>query len=701
MSKLYFALVIHNHQPVGNFEYVLEDSYKKSYFPFLEKLFKYPKLKVVLHYSGNLLSWFDDKHPEAIDMIKTLVKDGRAEILSGGFYEPILTSIPETDGIMQIKELTSYIKNRFDYNPKGMWLAERVWEPHLPELLKTAEIEYLPIDDYHFKLAGMDSEQLFGYYITEENGNPLKLFPGNETLRYSIPFKDVNSIIEYFKDVYDKNDFPFLMLADDGEKFGVWPGTYKHCYEDGWLDRFFSALENNSGWMETITLNEYQEKFYPLGKVYLPTASYREMGEWSLPAESVQDYVRIFSEMQRLFGDKAKGLLSGGTWRNFFAKYTESNHIHKKMLCVSDKVHKAASKLNLKKPDDTETANGLMHEIWKGQCNDAYWHGIFGGLYLPHLRSSLYKSLISAQSAAEQILFSDKRNDLIVEEGDIDCDGFKDIYMSRGNLTLFFTEESGALVELSLKDKKINILDILTRRFEAYHSKLSDATINDSHETQTIHESFSAKEGDLQNYLVYDKHRRMSLVDHFFEAGISLDNIIKSEYDERGDFVGFPYNIDKIIEKGISGLKLSRKGFVAGSEINIEKTILLDGSDLRVDYELKGRYNGIFATEFNLCFLGSPNVSIQAGDRLLKIKEKGIHDNIRSFSVVADFLGLKVGFDFDEEINLWHYPVETISLSEQGIEKIYQGTAFLFLKNLDFDNSKKLGFNIKFSEVKL
>lgn len=701
MSKLYFAFVIHNHQPVGNFEHVLEDSYKKSYFPFLEKLLKYPSLKIVLHYSGNLLSWFEKKHPEAIDMIRSLVKDGRAEILSGGFYEPIISSIPETDRIMQIKELASYIKSRFDYNPKGLWLAERVWEPHLPESLKKAEIDYLPIDDYHFRLAGIEDGQLCGYYMTEESGNPLKLFPGNETLRYLIPFREVDSVISYFREIHDKSDSPFLMMADDGEKFGVWPETYRHCYEEGWMDRFFSALESNSDWIETITLNEYQGKFYPLGKVYLPTASYREMGEWSLPAETVQSHGIIFSEMQRLFGDKTKSLLSGGTWRNFFAKYPESNHIHKKMLYVSNRVHKAKGKLKLKKPEEAETADSLMHELWKGQCNDAYWHGIFGGLYLPHLRSSVYRSLIGAQSGAEQILFRNKRDNFTVEKGDIDCDGFNDVYMSKGNLILFFTEESGALAELSLKNKKINVLDTLTRRFEAYHAKLSGGNFNNSNETQTIHESFSAKESDLQNYLVYDKHRRVSLVDHFFEAGISLDNVAKSEYEERGDFIGFPYSMKKITSEKNPGLKLSRKGVVAGNEVNLEKTILFGESDLRVDYELNGRYNGIFAPEFTLCLLGSPDVSIHAGGRLLKVKEKGIHNNIKDFSVVAEFLDLKIGFCFDDEIDLWHYPIETISLSEQGIERIYQGTAFLFLKNLDFDGCKKTGFNIKFSEVKL
>ncbi len=290
MSKLKLILSIHNHQPVGNFEHVLEEAYQRAYLPFLERFLEHRKLKIVLHYSGKLLLWFEKRHPEAIDMIRTLIKDGRAELLSGGFYEPVLCSLPENDRVMQIEELTAYIKDRFGYTPKGMWLAERVWEPHMPKDILQAGIEYLSVDDYHFKLAGLENRDLFGYYVTEENGHSIKVFPGSEELRYRIPFKDVDNVMSYLKEVSMAGGSPLLTMADDGEKFGLWPDTYKHCYEDDWLNRFFSALEENSDWIETTTFAGHQERFYPNGMVYLPAASYREMGEWTLPPDSALDY---------------------------------------------------------------------------------------------------------------------------------------------------------------------------------------------------------------------------------------------------------------------------------------------------------------------------------------------------------------------------------------------------------------------------
>jgi len=738
MSKVYFILSIHNHQPVGNFDQVFEDAYKKAYLPFLQRLNAHPKLKLVLHYSGNLLVWLKEKHPQAIDMITDLIRVGRVELLSGGFYEPVLCSLPEDDRVMQIREMTGYIKDMFGYNPRGLWLAERVWEPHMPKYISAAGLEYLPVDDYHFKLAGVEDRDLLGYHITEENGSLVKVFPGSEELRYSIPFKDVSTVMSYFKNISETGGFPLLTMADDGEKFGVWPETYKHCYKDGWLEQFFSALEKNSDWIETTTFREYQDRFYPVGRVYLPTASYREMGEWTLPPNGALDYEYALNEMKGLFGERAKSFLRGGTWRSFFAKYPESNHMHKRMLMISKKAHEAVKRVKGSRlrrvAEETkgqrvkELSHKLLHELWKGQCNDAYWHGIFGGLYLPHLRSSLYKHLLNAESMAEDILGSEgssfaalrrmgqrvhpsqrygewvrgSKSYEFVEEGDLDCDGFRDICISKEGITAFFTEDSGALVELSIKKKQINVLDVLTRRPEAYHSRIS-ATPQDASaeglgrgETRTIHDRLSTKESGLTDYLVYDNYRRASLLDHFFDYNIKLDELMKSGYNEKGDFIGSPYFLKYT---GKDGVRLTREGVASGNNVKVEKNVLFRKSGIRVDYLIEGRYDGIFAAELNLSFSGSPYSSIHAGGRTLFMKDKSMHRGIKNFYIKDKGLDMKLEFSFDEKTDVWHYPVETVSLSEGGAERIYQGTAFLFMKKFDFNGDKRLGFSISCEEA--
>ena len=83
------------------------------------------------------------------------------------------------------------------------------------------------------------------------------------------------------------------MFGDDGEKFGTWPETHKHVYEDGWLERFFDALLQNQHWIQVTTLAETIDHVPPVGKIYLPDSSYREMTEWVLPTEQLVEYERV------------------------------------------------------------------------------------------------------------------------------------------------------------------------------------------------------------------------------------------------------------------------------------------------------------------------------------------------------------------------------------------------------------------------
>ena len=45
MKKINLAIGIHNHQPIGNFDHVIEEAYKKAYKPFLDVLQEIPEDK--------------------------------------------------------------------------------------------------------------------------------------------------------------------------------------------------------------------------------------------------------------------------------------------------------------------------------------------------------------------------------------------------------------------------------------------------------------------------------------------------------------------------------------------------------------------------------------------------------------------------------------------------------------------------------
>jgi alpha-amylase/alpha-mannosidase (GH57 family) len=182
-------------------DYILEEAYAHAYMPFFDVLKSFPDVKINLHFSGYLFSWLCEHKPEYVELLKKLKKRGQLEIVSGGMYEPVLALLSEEDGISQIKMHQDLMESVFHEKPKGMWLAERVYEPQIPKTLHKADIAYTLVDDNHFKSIGLEDKDLYGYFVTEFEGHPLFVFPGLEFLRYSIPFKPLSVLDEYFKTI--------------------------------------------------------------------------------------------------------------------------------------------------------------------------------------------------------------------------------------------------------------------------------------------------------------------------------------------------------------------------------------------------------------------------------------------------------------------------------------------------------------------
>ncbi|RKZ20493.1 4-alpha-glucanotransferase [bacterium] len=473
MNKVNFIIGFHSHQPVGNFDFVLEDAIKRCYKPLLETIRKFPGVKVSLHFSGILYEYFIEKHPYLMDWVREMVDRGQVEIMSGGFYEPILPIIPEEDAVQQIQMMNQFIRERFNFEPAGIWLTERVWEPHLPSLLRKAGMRYTVVDDAHLLSGGVPEGRIFNLFLTEHNGEKLFIFPISKKLRYLIPFREIDETIEFLGSIGGG----LAVIADDGEKFGVWPGTYKRVYEEGYLEEFFRRIESTP-WIETLTFKDALEGVQPEGPVYMPTASYSEMMEWVLPTE---DRIQ-FEELEKNADKTIRKFLKGGFFRNFFLKYPEANHMHKRMLMVSEKLR----------------GRGIEEKIdlFKAQCNCAYWHGVFGGLYLPHLRQAIYQHLIMAERGIDG-------EGILIE--DFDLDGEEEAIIRMGKYNLILHPSGGKVIEFDIKEPPVNLMNVITRRKEAYHRFLGMKGNFDGR--KTIHEVITSKDEDLERFLKYDSVR--------------------------------------------------------------------------------------------------------------------------------------------------------------------------------------------------
>jgi len=711
MPKVQFIFAIHNHQPVGNFDFVAEDAYQKSYLPFINVLEHHPKIKIVLHYTGILYRLFEKFHPEFIEKLRMLVADGRAEILSGGFYEPILAVLHDDDKIGQIRTLSAYINRKIGYDAQGMWLAERVWEPHVAKFIATAGISHVVVDDFHFKMAGLHDDELDGYYLTEEQNSLVSMFPGSERLRYLIPFRRPEDTIELLAGFRSSERNRLMVMADDGEKFGVWPETFHSVYEEGWLDRLFTLIEQNDGWLETTTFSEYCRKEPPRGRIYLPTASYMEMGEWSLPTRAMKEYDDALARAKNSPDfEVLRHFIKGGIWRNFLVKYPESNHLHKRMMMASRKVHDALDNFDAHGARKGAAASWMLDHLYQSQCNDAYWHGVFGGLYLPHLRSAMYEHLIRAEYIADEMRWQgpgamtqkqllegndlrekSKLSWLEIEKGDFDRDGSEEVMLNSELLNLFIDPaEGGRITELDWKPLSFNLMNTLTRRREGYHDKILQAAGRNASGSQdsgvkTIHDRVTAKEEGLQRHLFYDWYSRGSLLDHFLGTGVDLAGFMKSEYHETGDFILGAYGVKCKQSKVNATVTMERSGNVAGFNVRLRKELLLRSGapEVSVVYEIENlsdeALNASFGSEFNFSLLGG-----NAPDRYYDIPgytlEKrnlasiGETNDVKQVALVDEWLKLRLTLVFSQPALLWRAPVETVSQSEAGFERVFQSS---------------------------
>lgn len=623
-DTLTLLLAVHNHQPVGNFGSVFDRAFRDCYLPFFQILERHPRIRVTVHFSGPLWEAMQSKERETFGLVAGLVARGQVELLGGGFYEPILAIIPESDRQGQLRMMGDFLEESFGRRPRGCWLTERVWEPHLAKTLAEAGLEYTLLDEEHFRAAGV--EDIHRLYVTEDEGRPLRLFPIDKKLRYLIPFRPIEEVSAYLEDVRRRGGL--AILGDDGEKFGLWPGTKSWVYDEGWLERFLSCLESDPG-IATRTFSEALSAGPYGGRVYLPPGSYEEMMEWVLEPEAAG----VFAELKKAVSGAQSRFLRGGFFREFFLKYPESDHLHKRMLAVSRSLAADASE-------------PVRRELYKAQGNDPYWHGVFGGLYLPHLREAAYDHLLQAESRLPPE--PDWR------ASDAEADGQAVLSWRDGLFGLQVKpSRGGAVTEIDYFPLRRNLTDVLSRRPEAYHQRRAAAEPGSG---GSIHEMAKALPLEAERMARYDQRPRWCGLDHFLHPDTTSAEFESSACAELGDFVDRPYawSIDR------DRLRLSRKGLVGPpgrrTQMSVCKEIKAGAGEVRIVSTL----TNLAASEVDILF-GSQWCFYQ------------IPEEFARHASGASLAGGRLRLSFEPAQDVWSYPLQTLSQSETGFDIIHQG----------------------------
>ena len=418
------------------------------------------------------------------------------------------------------------------------------------------------------------------------------------------------------------------------------------------------------------------------------------MGDWVLPPEESQVFGPMLHAAQDAKSPEAR-YLRGGFWRNFQVKYTEINDLHKQMLRTSAKV--AAM------PAGAERLAAEDH-LHRGQSNDCYWHGLFGGVYITHMRLATFEHLIAAEDIADGTYRrANAGAALPALLADLDLDGASEVQLANAGARLQIDPaEGGSITALDLRAPHHALLAVMRRRPEAYHEKLRAHAAAEAAGTSTsapsegggvasIHDIVSVKEPGLAAKLKYDDYERRSALLRLYPAGTSSRAIADGVAKSIGSFTGTPW---ALTEHDDHSATLTATQLIGDTTIAATRTIRLAGGrmDPTITVETSLAHTGgpalsaVLDEEWNLMLLGgggNPAAHWTAAGVRTAHDSPGEAAAGVALSSGNDYLGIALSTTTAPHASAAWAPIETISNSEGGFERVYQGSSLHLLRSIE------------------
>ena len=650
MRKTTLILGTHNHLPLGLGQAAAEESYQGSLKPFLSVMYRYPEFPVTLHYSGNLLEWLEEYHPEFLTLLAEMVSRGQVEVLGGGYYDPILTLIPTNDKLGQLEKMTTWLRVRFETRPRGCWIAENVWEPSLASVLRASGIDYTFVDEGQFRIAGVPEAALWHAFLTEDQGKIISLFPLSEGLaaiaRDASPADAIQFLRGDSRESVGEGGAVAVHLIDG-------TAAARSLLQGSWLEQFIRLAAENADWLEPGTPGQYLKENPPTRRLYIPSSSSTEMMSWALP----QDRRDVYDETRRRCDGpgNAAQFVVGGQFRQFLLRYPEAWLMYAKMM----NTHVLVSQVR----GDKYKKKAAQNELWKGQSHHAYWHNGSGGIYDNGLRKAVYHSLIEAEKITRATeIFAPS-----IISVDFDMDNSIEYLYQGSELNAYIHSRGGAMFELDFLPASWNYLD----------------TMVDREEECSEDGASSVGEGQPCAY------QRKAFIDHFFTDGCALGDFERGRHSEAGDFVSGLYELVDL-NRALPELLMRRTGSISSGGVPqpaaIEKRFVFRPRSIDVYYKVSNlgpdQLSARFGVEINLSLAAR---SADCGRLFLldEDRKKEIESGATEIEGVKGLLvrdvrnEVSVTLSSAREFRCWSIPVETLSSDAAPESRAFQSHCFV------------------------
>jgi len=669
MSKVKLIFGTCNAIPSGESHLLLEAAYQRAFKPFITAIYNHPEVLTTLYYTGSLLEWLEKKHPEFHMVLGELVIRKNVEILSGGYWEPMLPLIPTPDKVGQIEVMTNYLRKRFGRRSRGGWIPGQIWEMHLASSLHASGMNYVFLSERAFP--GVPGFRPDAPVIAEHQGKTILVFPIMDSLAdqfLEVPPEHILDRLGELRDEGEREVVVTLML--NGLALGA-DDQYRVCYEEKWLERFFNAVVGARDWLECVHPGRYlRNTDMSRGKVYIPAPTYDALMYWlrkSQPNQSNPGLANVpnsfVDEAGKFHQDRPRA-----SYRDFLAKYRESGLLYAKMMHVEA--------LSNQLRGDKYRKRNAKEELWRGQEHYAYWYGPSGGIYSSRLRHGTYSALIEAEKATrEKGIFK-----AALTSVDFDMDGNKEYLYNGLNFNAYIHPVGGALFELDYLPVSRNYLATFSRYQEDYHSP------------ETVEEG-------------YDFYPRQAFLDYVLGPGEKLADFERGSYRKPGKIPGKLYRLLKL-ERDPPKVSLACLATLNGEEaLEINKTFSFRRNLLVVDYTLTNpgqkRLSFLWGSEINLALAEDAkkrSIFLNIDEpSACKVQERGSEEGVDSWIVLDGERSVIIGFQLSETAELWHFPVFVDYRVGDELQSGYQSSFFMprWLIDLEPKAERSLGITMR------
>jgi alpha-amylase len=335
-----------------------------------------------------------------------------------------------------------------------------------------------------------------------------------------------------------------------------------------------------------------------------------------------------------------------------------------------------------------------VDHLQRGQSNDCYWHGLFGGIYIVHMRLATLGHLVAAEDLADAAASTATSGTESARLTDWDLDGRPDALLASPAQVLSVDLDEGAGIgSWDLRASRVALLAVMRRRPEAYHERLraheraGSAMRSDTAGTTSIHDLVKAREKGLGELLHYDDHERRSALVRLLARGAGIPQLRRSEEVDLVP-VEAPWRVARLVpgelnvEREEGALALARSLRYGGPRgqpwLEVEATVTnRGGEELTAD----------LALEWSICLSGgggNPAAWYEAPARSGAAPQRSRHDGegdhrrLERLACGNDDEGVRVDIVATPAARATWFPIETVSSSESGFERVYQGSALLF-----------------------